>query len=169
MESKDPHYGHSWHPAWLVCLFTIPAFSVYGRPLQRWIGAHLNGSQLGWLVALTSAAVCALALARVAQRLGPRAWWNLSWSLPLFILLPLQLPIVVERVHFIFFGVFGFLSVARFGLVRGALVCALVGILDEGLQWYLPDRVGDLRDVGWNLIAGGGGAALAVGLHSRRT
>jgi VanZ family protein len=66
------------------------------------------------------------------------------------------------------FGVFGCLSVARFGLWRGILVCATVGVLDEGLQWYLPDRVGDLRDVAWNLLAGGGGAVLATGLQLGR-
>lgn len=168
MSTEGLQYREPWQSAWLICLVTIPTFSVYGRPLQRWVGAHLDASQLGWLVALTAAGLCALALARIARRLGPRAWWHLSWSVPLFVLLPLQLPIVVERVHFILFGIFGFLSVARFGLVRGTLMCALVGILDEGLQWYLPDRVGDLRDVGWNLLAGGGGVALALGLRPRR-
>jgi VanZ family protein len=34
------------------------------------------------------------------------------------------------------------------------LLTALLGWLDEGIQWLLPNRVYDIRDVGFNALAG---------------
>ena len=59
----------------------------------------------------------------------------------------------VERLHFIIFGLFGFFSARLFTPPFAASFCLLMGAGDELLQYFLPSRVGDLRDVGFNLIA----------------
>ncbi len=38
--------------------------------------------------------------------------------------------------------------------VLTVVVTALLGWLDEGIQWLLPNRVYDIRDVGFNALAG---------------
>jgi hypothetical protein len=69
-----------------------------------------------------------------------------------------------ERVHFLEYGVLGFLVLQATGR-RMALSLAfviLVGVADEFIQLLLPNRVGDLRDVVMN------GAGGAFGLWARR-
>ena len=91
-------------------------------------------------------------------------------------LLPVVLPLAVavvlicmierpeERVHFLEYGVLGFLVLQASGR-RMALSLAfvvLVGAGDEFIQLLLPSRVGDMRDVAMNAIGG------ALGLWARR-
>jgi len=65
-----------------------------------------------------------------------------------------------ERVHFIEYGVLGLLVILTrpkvSGLQLGIAVGFVfaVGIIDELIQWVLPSRVGDLRDVIMNGVAG---------------
>lgn len=66
--------------------------------------------------------------------------------------------VIEERVHFIVFGSFGFLSMLIFSPKIAITVCISISVLDEGLQWYLPDRVGDWFDVGINILASVAGA-----------
>ena len=92
---------------------------------------------------------------------GYRRLWHLSWALALFGLLPLTLPAVEERLHFLVFGAFGLASGRAFPIWLALLLGTTAAGLDELLQWALPDRVGDWRDVGFNLLAVGGGLLLA--------
>jgi VanZ family protein len=71
----------------------------------------------------------------------------------------------VERFHFVEYGALTFLynrAWRRRGdittLVLPACATFVVGILDEGVQWFVPTRVGELHDVLLN------GAAIACGL-----
>ena len=65
-----------------------------------------------------------------------------------------------ERIHFLQYGVLGFLVYKGFEgvktlkpvLIGGFIV--MVGAVDEIIQWFLPNRVGDLRDVLFNSIGG---------------
>jgi len=68
------------------------------------------------------------------------------------------MPIIEERVHFIVFGSFGFLSMLIFAPKIAIGICISVSVMDEGLQHYLPDRVGDLFDIAINIIASTAGA-----------
>lgn len=67
---------------------------------------------------------------------------------------------IVERVHFIEYGVIAVLfyrawrSIADPSVVILPLSWAvLVGILDEWLQWFIPVRVGEARDVVLNVVS----------------
>lgn len=65
-----------------------------------------------------------------------------------------------ERIHFLQYGLLGFLVYKGFErvntmkpiLIGGFIVT--VGAVDEIIQWFLPNRVGDLRDVMFNSIGG---------------
>lgn len=68
-----------------------------------------------------------------------------------------------ERVHFIEYGLLGLMLVKALGgrLAPGLVVVTAVGAGDELIQLFLPDRVGDVKDVLVN--AGGGALGLLVG------
>ena len=81
---------------------------------------------------------------------------------PLLLLtyLSLSLDVWVERIHFIEYAVLGLL-ISRAVNVRtlheiistcGLII--LIGVVDEIIQWFLPNRVGDMRDVIMNSVGG---------------
>ncbi|HID45253.1 MAG TPA: hypothetical protein EYP34_05825 [Chromatiaceae bacterium] len=146
---------------WLLLALLIPLFSTYGRPLQRMMKSALSSTSLALLFGFFSLLLLGGLVAW--YRAQKKTWliWHLLWLVPLFILLPLSLPLVEERLHFILFGSFGFASMLLFSPLTALAVAVAGAGLDEALQWALPDRVGDWRDVGLNVLASLGGAAAA--------
>jgi hypothetical protein len=79
--------------------------------------------------------------------------------------------VVVERFHFVEYGLIAFLFY-RVWRVRGdlsafilpALAALIVGTLDEGLQWFVPDRIGEWRDLQLNAAAIGCGLLFSFGI-----
>jgi len=67
----------------------------------------------------------------------------------------------VEALHLLEYGLLGALAFHALSFrirdpsvyVSAALVGASVGIVDEGVQWLIPDRVWDLRDIGFDAAA----------------
>jgi hypothetical protein len=64
-----------------------------------------------------------------------------------------------ERIHFLEYGVLGFMVLKgmkehRHMIVLSFVFVALVGAVDELIQWLLPNRVGDLRDIAMNAAGG---------------
>jgi hypothetical protein len=82
------------------------------------------------------------------------------------VLLAQLLPRIEERWHCVQYGILGGLC---WGAVRGRLrpwltatmIVATAGWLDEGVQWFLPERVYDLWDVALNAASGAAGAGVA--------
>jgi VanZ family protein len=80
----------------------------------------------------------------------------------------------VERFHFAEYGFLALLyqrawrdrSTAA-GLLLAFLSVFMIGTLDEGIQWFVPIRVGEWRDVLLNSIAIICGLAFAAALHRR--
>ena len=81
---------------------------------------------------------------------------------PLLLLtyLTLSLDVWVERIHFIEYAVLGLLISRAVNdrtlhriIYTGCLV-TLIGAVDEIIQWFLPNRVGDMRDVFMNSVGG---------------
>jgi VanZ family protein len=70
--------------------------------------------------------------------------------------------IPVETVHFIIYGILSYLvfKALRYHLKDvtiyfcAASIVLFVGIVDEIIQWVLPSRVGNLKDIKLNLVAG---------------
>ena len=81
---------------------------------------------------------------------------------PLLILiyLSLSLDVWVERIHFVEYAVLGLL-ISRVvnvrilsGIIYTGCLVTLIGAVDEIIQWFLPNRVGDIRDVFMNSVGG---------------
>ena len=72
----------------------------------------------------------------------------------------LSLDVWVERIHFIEYGVLGVLisravNIRTFKeIIATCCLITLIGVVDEIIQWYLPNRVGDIRDVTMNSFGG---------------
>lgn len=84
-------------------------------------------------------------------------------SIAIFRLIPLP----VERIHFIEYGILGWLVWWAAGKRKWGLITALgyiiaISILDEVIQGILPNRVYDIRDILMNVAGGGLGLALRI-------
>ena len=81
---------------------------------------------------------------------------------PLLLLtyLSLSLDVWVERIHFVQYAVLGLLISravnvrALNGIIYTGCLVTLIGAVDEIIQWFLPNRVGDMRDVFMNSLGG---------------
>ena len=81
---------------------------------------------------------------------------------PLLLLtyLSLSLDVWVERIHFVEYAVLGLLISRTVnvntlqGIIYSGFLVTLIGSVDEIIQWFLPNRVGDMRDVFMNSVGG---------------
>lgn len=76
---------------------------------------------------------------------------------------------IVERTHILEYGLLSLLFYRAFLPLRGAsaillaiLAAALVGVLDEWVQWFVASRVGEVGDVWLNASAAATGALFAL-------
>ena len=77
----------------------------------------------------------------------------------------------VERFHFIEYGVITLLFYKAWRpaedgsvLIVPVLAAFVVGVCEEWLQWFIPARIGEVRDVLLNLVAIGCGVLFCLGL-----
>jgi VanZ family protein len=82
--------------------------------------------------------------------------------------------IIEERIHLVQFGLLGYLlskdnySKDLVGTILVAVaVCLFVAGLDEVFQYYLPTRVGDIRDIIFGTVGGMWGAAVFAVLNHK--
>jgi hypothetical protein len=80
-----------------------------------------------------------------------------------------HLDILVERIHLLEYGLLGWLAIKdtlreEKKIIKASIFSALfilgVSIVDETFQWWLPYRVGDVRDVVFNEVGGLWGMSL---------
>ena len=129
----------------------------------------------GVVLAAVGVAVIA-ALARIRER---RAWRYAAIAASLAIAAAYTLATrtgdpqvdAVERFHFVEYGLITFLFYRAFrpaadasALILPVLAGLLVGTLEEWFQWFIPARVGDVRDVFLNGVAIGCGLLFSVAL-----
>jgi hypothetical protein len=131
---------------------------------------------VGALVAITIGAAVLAAIVRIRDRGAVRysaiaAALVLGAGYSLFFATGTPDVDVVERVHFVEYGVITFLfyrAARRFDdvtvLVLPVLAGLMVGTLEEWFQWFIPVRVGEARDVLLNLVAIGCGLLFSVGV-----
>lgn len=139
--------------AWLATLLILPLLSIYGRPLQYWVADNIGYRVAAWIIGLSLLLAIGAILLWLWRSHKTLPLIHLSWFLPLFLVLPLALERVEERVHFLTFGAVGMLSFMLFAPRLALAICLIVSSGDELLQHFLPDRVGDWRDVGFNVLA----------------
>lgn len=147
--------------AWLFILCLIPVLSVTGRGLRRLVYENLSPEVLAGIFFTVSVLLMGMLLWWMKRRRAYQPPLYLISILALFLMVPMFLPRLDERLHFLVFGSFGFFSLLSFPAPVAITMVSLTGALDEVLQWQLPDRVGDWRDVGFNVLAGLGGIAAA--------
>ncbi|MBI5892260.1 MAG: VanZ family protein [Deltaproteobacteria bacterium] len=93
--------------------------------------------------------------------------WNLEWKritafvfLLIFFTVTMQLiKVPEEKVHILEYGFLGILVYKGYKfsnrpLLRSVIFVGAIGIGDEFIQWLLPNRVGEIKDVGLNLLGG---------------
>ena len=151
----------------LTCL-SLPTLSIFGRQLQRWVYDELSKELLGWLL-IGLLVVGVGVVIYVLLRLDWRKLWHLLWLAPIFLWLPWTMSThPEERLHFLLFGALGWLAPQIMALPWALLALLSLAVGDEVLQYFLPSRVGELRDVGVNVLAASGGLFLALVMANAR-
>jgi len=156
--------------AWLwVALCTLTIFLVVplARAIQKFVSAHWGRPFFGYAVlAITAVAFCAIVYILVfkLKMLSPSNYLWLTAVAALYIYFTLQLwRAPEEAVHFLEYGLLGFFLYRALSLkihdksiyLTTFLIGSLVGLFDEVLQWMMPGRYWDFRDVGLNALATG--------------
>lgn len=77
-----------------------------------------------------------------------------------------------ERIHIVEYGLLGILVYRGYNRIaypffRAAVFVGIVGIGDEFIQWMLPNRVGEIKDIGLNLLGGIFGI-FAIMMHEKK-
>lgn len=138
--------------------------SVFGRPIQNWLNQHISQSEFAYLVGFLLIVVIIAAVHWLARQGMKGLVINqiviTLGLLAMLVLITMVLPRIEERVHFITFGLFGFMTGRLFSNPVSILIIAMGAGGDELLQAWLPNRVGDWRDVGMNIAAAVIGIAL---------
>jgi len=135
------------------------------------------------LAVLFAAAAAAVAVWMRRRAAGRLEWLALAGVGAVYAALVERMTILQERLHLLEYGVLalGFRAALEARRRRGALggsagraavgawlLTALAGWLDEGIQGLLPNRIYDLRDVGFNALAGALALASAAALEAAR-
>jgi VanZ family protein len=165
----------AWVVAWSLLIWTSVPFA---RAILRWTDRHLGADALRWLsIGIIGLAACwaARRIYRRARTMPRRRIALVAVITGLFIYAALaSMESPAEAVHFVEYGALGLLVFralafrARDPLVylNAALICALIGVIDESLQWLTPGRYWDARDLAHNSFAAVLAlAALAGGLR----
>jgi hypothetical protein len=156
--------------AWLwVALCSLAIFLVVpiARTIQRFVSSRWGRSLFGYAVLASTAAVFLSLVYVLVFRLKIRRASNYVWLTAvafLYIYFTLKLWRTPEQaVHFLEYGLLGYflfralsLSIRDRSIYAAAFLCGtLVGIVDEVLQWMIPNRYWDFGDVGLNALAVG--------------
>ena len=155
--------GAVFYPSRLWTFIWVYIFSIYlSLPFMRSILGFLKESlgrpNFSLALSLTMSIVGLVILiwgARLSLRHCALA------AIPLIIIgvTSYNLSIPEERVHFLQYGLLGVMVTATARnesiilLAKLAVFAILVGVIDEAIQWCLPNRVGDIRDVAFNTVA----------------
>jgi VanZ family protein len=142
--------------AYIILIYlTLPVMRYVLNFLKESVGRDAVGLALNTLLM-----TCSLALLFLGMRLGWKALLHIAVPLALILTVASQLPIPEERFHFLQYGLLGILVLKTtrgetwLQLAMVSLFVVIVGMGDELIQWWLPNRVGDFRDVEMNSLAG---------------
>jgi len=157
----------------LVAVTVVYVLSIYAtlplaRPLLTFIYGHLERETLGiimnalLLLFIFLSIFCLYYYSR--RSLLRFALLVLVFSSTFFLAMTYDIP--EERFHFLQYGLLGYLIYAlffnrrRLPEVPALCLVAFIGGSDELVQYFLPSRVGDMRDVVMNAVAGLSGVAV---------
>jgi hypothetical protein len=150
-----------WVGVWsLIIYLTIP----FARRLQAWVQDGWGRDAFTIIVISILVAASALAIGYLYRAQGSSIK-NYAWlvgTTGLFIFYTLQLGHAPEEaLHFVEYGVLGLLIYRAFThrirdfsvYYSAAVLGAIIGILDETIQWLTPQRYWGYRDIWLNFVA----------------
>jgi hypothetical protein len=154
-----------WAPvaAWIVVIYTTIPFV---RRLREWFVARWDPQLISWGVAVTLVVLVLLAVAALRRRsteLRPGAFLWITVATAVLVLWTFSLRRSPEEaIHLVEYGILA--AVIHRALrpampdvlifVAAALLGAIVGTMDEVIQWFSPMRTWDWRDIVLNFGAG---------------
>lgn len=149
-----------WRVVFILTIGLIYGTLAWARSVSLWANATLGRETVRFLVG-GGYGISFFLIYVWFKRLGvDRTGLSMALGLMIltgFCLLPLHQP--EERIHFMEYIVVVFLAYRAFpagkfmpGLLRAAAVGVGVGIVDEVIQFFLPMRVFDWRDIGFNTL-----------------
>ncbi len=146
---------------WSTLLVLIILISIFGRKLQYLALSVASSHTVGMVISALLVVAVVSWLVWSARHL-PRAWSFGLAGLALFVVaLTFNMRWPEEKLHLLLFSVWGFMTLRLFGLRYALVICLLAAALDEGLQYLVPDRVADWRDVGMNAASAVAGVIFA--------
>jgi hypothetical protein len=158
---------------------TVIVSAPFIRDIRDWIRGQFPGHfvlVVGSAVAIAIVAAVVFALVRIRDRRGLRygaiaAGLVLGASYSLWNAQGVADVDVVEQFHFVEYGLITLLFYRAWRSLGDASVLVLpvlaglvVGTLEEWFQWYIPGRIGDMRDVFLNGAAIVSGLLFSIGL-----
>ncbi len=151
----------------VLCSLAIFFIVPLARTIREFVSSHFGREFFAYFV-IGAVVIFLLAIGYVLFfRLKIRAISNYIWIsviAAIYIYFTIKLwESPEEAVHFLEYGLLGlflFLALSsslkdKSVYITGFLIGAMVGIFDEVIQWIVPGRYWDLRDVGLNAIACG--------------
>ncbi len=161
MPTPKARQALNWTAVVLWTLFIYATIPI-ARQIQTWVTEHWTRDAFMWAVFAAIAVACVLsliALRRSASAVAPRQWVILLALAALFCGGAWHLRgNAEEAMHFVQYGVLSWLLYRayadRYG-DRGAFACAallgaMLGVFDEVIQWAVPRRYFDYRDIAIN-------------------
>ena len=154
-------------PAVLASVALVLSAPYMGQ-LRAWLGKVLQDRFVIFMTAAIGSAVAVVAIVAITRIRTHRLLRFAAIGLALTIAAAYSTTMatgapevdIVERVHFIEYGVIAFLFYRAWRpaadisvIVLPVLAGVVVGTLEEWFQWFIPNRVGELRDVALNLVA----------------
>ncbi len=151
-----------------VWITTIYAAIPFVRTLREAFAIRWPVQFLAFAVMAIVAAAAAVTLVVSQRRRHSIRWADVAWLAGIATVLIVWTRSLMERpeeaIHFLEYGVLGVLLYRALRLqiddpgvfVAGALLGTIVGTVDEILQWLVPDRFWDFRD----LVLNGGASVL---------
>jgi hypothetical protein len=162
----------------------VSAAVVLSAPFMGLIRASLRTAFPGEFVAIVQGGVAGaiavavlIALARIRDRRAVRygalaAALMLGGAYNLVLTTGIPETDAVERVHFVEYGLIALLFYRAWRprgdasmFILPLFAGVIVGTFEEWFQWFIPVRVGELRDVGLNLVAVSCGLLFSAGIN----
>ena len=156
----------SWFWVFL-CILAIFLVVPLARSIQSFISDHWGRSLFGFAVLTVVGTAFVILFFLLFFRLKIRRFSNYFWLLSvtvLYVYFTIHLwEAPEEAIHFLEYGLLGFFlfRALKFNIrdksmfLIAFLIGSLVGIFDEILQWIVPLRFWDIRDVGLNALSCG--------------
>ena len=162
---KNPPREKEWVSWLFVGLWTLIIFLTipFARAIQKFVYLHWGRETFAYVVIGVVVAACAAGVIYLLRtRMTLRSYvWLLVIS-AIFVKYTIELTSPEESLHFIEYGLLGFLAYrATSHRIRDvsiyfvcAILCTIIGTIDELVQWLTPGRYWGLRDIWLNGFAG---------------